>query len=53
VYRRTFTKGIALVNPTTSTYTVSLGGSYKDLDGVRRTSITMAPHTGEVLVKAS
>jgi hypothetical protein len=53
VYRRNFTKGIALVNPTTSTYTVSLGGSYKDLDGVRRTSITMAPHTGEVLVRVS
>jgi hypothetical protein len=50
VYRRNFTQGIALVNPTSSSYTVSLGGSYKDLDGVVRTTVTLAPHTGEVFV---
>ncbi len=52
VYRRNFTKGISLVNPTSSTYTVSLGGTYKDLDGVARASATLAPHTGEVFVAA-
>lgn len=52
VYRRTFTKGIALVNPTASAYNVSLGGQYKDLDGVTRTSVTLPPRTGEVFVKA-
>lgn len=49
VYRRSFTKGLALVNPTTSTVTVALGRTYADLAGVTRTSLTMAPNTGEVL----
>jgi hypothetical protein len=52
VYRRNFTKGLSLVNPTASAYTVALGGSYRDLDGATRTSITLAPHSGEVFVNA-
>lgn len=49
VYKRSFTNGMAFVNPTTAAVTVSLGGTYKDLDGNSRTSITLAPNTGEVV----
>ena len=51
VYRRDFSAGIALVNPTTASVTLSLGGTYRDLSGVERTSITLTPNTGDVLVK--
>ncbi len=44
---------MALVNPTTTAVTVNLGGTYKDLGGVRRTSITLPANTGEVLVKST
>lgn len=51
VYQRTFERGKALVNPTGTTRTVSLGGSYVTLQGKTVTSITLAPHTGDVLRK--
>jgi hypothetical protein len=51
VYMRDFTGGKVLFNPSTSSYAVSLGGSYKNLDGTQVTSITMNPHTGEILLK--
>ena len=52
VYHRSFGKGRVLVNPTTTSRTVSLGAAYIGLDGVRRTTITLAPHTGDVLRQA-
>ena len=52
VYRRDFTNGTALVNPTGSPATVRLGGTYRDLDGVIRSSVTLPPNTGEVLLAA-
>ena len=51
VYRRDFTAGMALVNPTTATVTVNLGGTYRDLNGVQQSSITLAANQGEVLTK--
>jgi len=51
VYRRDFSNGIAIVNPTTATATVSLGGTYRDLNGVLRSSVTLAANCGEVLTK--
>jgi hypothetical protein len=51
VYRRDFTNGIALVNPTTATATVNLGGTYRDLNGVQRSSITLTASQGEVFTK--
>jgi len=48
-YERDFTSGKALVNPTTATVTVPLGGSYYTLGRQRVTSVTLAPHTGEVV----
>ena len=53
VYRRDFTRGISLVNPTPSTTTVLLGNCYVDLDGVMfpaGSSITLGPNQGDVLV---
>lgn len=52
VYQRSFQRGKVLVNSTTTARTVSLGGTYRDLSGTRRTSVTLPPGSGEVLVKA-
>jgi hypothetical protein len=52
VYTRHFTGGTVLVNPTTAAVTVSLGGSYRTLQGDVVTSITLQPHTGDVLTFA-
>ncbi len=52
VYQREFTKGLALVNPTTTTVTVPLSQPMTTLDGKTVSSLTMAPNTGEVLTGA-
>ena len=52
VYQRSFTNGRVLVNPTTATLSVGLGGSYVNLDGATVTSVTLAPHTAEILTVA-
>lgn len=51
VYRRDFTGGMALVNPTTATVTVVLGATYRDLNGTQRSSLTLGPNSAEVLTK--
>jgi hypothetical protein len=48
-FERNFTTGKVLVNPSTSTWTVSLGASYRDLAGHRMTTATLAPDTGLIL----
>lgn len=53
VYQRTFTKGLALVNPTTTRVTVPLPQPMSTLDGSIVTTLIMAPNTGEVLTAAS
>lgn len=51
VHRRAFTNGLALVNPTLSTQSVSLGGLYSG-SGLQHAAVaTMAPQTGLVLVR--
>ncbi len=52
-YQRTFSKGKVFVNPTGSSFTISLDGSYRTLDGRTVTSITLPSNRGAVLVKAS
>jgi hypothetical protein len=49
VHRRTFSSGLALVNPTSATQSVALGASHSGsgLSGV--SAVTMAPRTGLVL----
>jgi hypothetical protein len=51
LYERSFTNGIAVVNPTGSSASINLGGSYKDLNGQTMTSETLAPNTGDVFIK--
>ena len=52
VYKRVFSNGLVLVNPTTSRATVALSAPYTNLDGNVVTSVTLAPHTGQVLTLA-
>jgi Hypothetical glycosyl hydrolase family 15 len=49
VYLRDFAAGKVLVNPTAASVFIPLGGAYVDLDGNLVTSITLAPHTGQIL----
>ena len=49
VYQRDFRDGRALVNPTSESYVVELGGTYRDLNGIERSSVVLGPHSGEVL----
>ncbi|MGN6378081.1 MAG: hypothetical protein ACTHNU_03955 [Gaiellales bacterium] len=49
VYQRQFTNGIALVNLSGGSQTVSLGGTYYDVSGKSMTSITLTNGTGAVL----
>jgi Hypothetical glycosyl hydrolase family 15 len=51
IYRRTFTLGIVAVNPGTSAATISLGGSYHNLQGNIVTSMSIPAHSGEIFIK--
>jgi Hypothetical glycosyl hydrolase family 15 len=50
VYERSFTNGLAIVNPGTSSVTVTLGTTYQNLDGNLVTQETLAPNSGDVLL---
>jgi hypothetical protein len=51
LYVRRFKHGKAIVNPTTKTTRVKLGGRYLDLQGHHVKSIVLKGHTGNVFVK--
>ena len=53
VYMRTYSTGLAIVNPSPDqAYTVTLpANTYKDLYGRAITTVTMQPYSGLVLVK--
>ena len=52
-WERTFTGGLVVVNPTSSTVEVSLGGTYTGSGLTNATSAVMAPNTGLVLQGSS
>jgi len=52
VFRRKFANGKVVVNPSTGTYRVRLGGAYIDESGDRRHWVRLGPHDAAVLVKA-
>lgn len=52
-YRRDFSGGSSLVNPTDGAISVDLGAPYITMDGATVTSVTMEPNQGQVLVRAS
>jgi putative glycosyl hydrolase-like family 15 (GHL15) protein len=49
VWKRAFTDGLVLVNPTTATVSVDLGGTYSGSGLTRVTSVTMPPNTALIL----
>ena len=49
VHRRSFEKGLVLVNPTGSNQAVSFGGTYSGSGLTNATGATMAPHTALIL----
>jgi len=49
VYQRQFSNGIALVNVSGASQTVSLGATYYDVNGNAMSSVTLANGTGIVL----
>ena len=49
VYKRDLTKIKVLVNPTSEIYTVTLDGTYLDLDGAFVSSVTLTGYTGTLL----
>ena len=51
LYRRRFTDGLVLVNPTTSPLTAELGGRYSGSGLTRARRTVIAPHNGLVLVE--
>jgi hypothetical protein len=52
-YKRNFTNGIVVVNPTKNPVTVTLDRQYRNLQGqLVSGNLTMAANTGDVLVKA-
>ena len=53
LYVRTFQSGKVIVNPTTSSHSISLGRRYKDLSGDYRSgSISLPAHTAQILKNA-
>jgi putative glycosyl hydrolase-like family 15 (GHL15) protein len=52
-WRRNFTGGTVLVNPSSSTVTVSLDKAYLNADGTSTTSVTLAPTTGAILTSTT
>jgi hypothetical protein len=52
-WRRNFSGGTVLVNPSTSTVTVDLGQPYVDANGTTTSSVSLAPTTGAVLTTAA
>jgi hypothetical protein len=48
-WRRNYSNGTVVVNPTTSTVTVDLGGTYYTDDGTATSSVTLGPTTGAIL----
>jgi Hypothetical glycosyl hydrolase family 15/Bacterial Ig-like domain len=49
LYQRTFTNGIAIVNPTTTTITTPLPTTYHTQTGTTTTQITLPPNTAAIL----
>ena len=49
VYRRAYTRGLVVVNPTRGTRVVDLGGSYERLGGRKVTSVRLPPASAALL----
>ena len=52
-YLRRFAHGVSVVNPGSTWVSVDLGGTYRTLDGRTLSKLSLAPHSGDVLVSSS
>lgn len=50
LYLRSFSKGLVIVNPTTSTASIGLPQLYRDVDRVLVGSVTLSPNTARILL---
>lgn len=50
-YKRTFTAGVVVVNPTSGAVTVPLGGAYKTLSGQSVSSVRVNGHAAAILLR--
>jgi len=51
MYVRDFKNGKVVVNPTGSTNSMNLGGSYVTIGGANKSSITLKANTAEIFLK--
>jgi hypothetical protein len=51
VYRRSFARGLVLVNPGTSTQRVTLPSTYRSLSGEAVTRVVLRPHRARILTQ--
>ncbi|HYW29466.1 MAG TPA: putative glycoside hydrolase [Gaiellales bacterium] len=49
VYQRSFSNGRVVVNPSTATVRLALGAAYQTPSGASVSSLTLAPHTAQIL----
>lgn len=49
MYERNYTNGLVVVNPSASSASLGLNGTYQTLDGAQVTSLTLGAYSGEVL----
>jgi hypothetical protein len=47
---RNYTSGKVLFNPSESTYTINLGQTYRLLNGLSVSSVTLGSHSAEILL---
>jgi hypothetical protein len=52
IFRRSFSRGLVIVNPTRHARSVRLRSAYRRLDGSMERSAHLGPHSGEVLVRS-
>jgi hypothetical protein len=50
VYMRDFTAGKVLFNPSASSYTITLGQTYRLINGLSVSSVTLGPNSAEILL---
>lgn len=53
IYEREYSKGLVLINPSSESFQIKLGGEYKDLIGVITDTVTFGSHEGGILIKRS
>jgi len=53
LYEREYSKGLVLINPSSESVQINLGGEYKNLDGNIVETLTLGSHEGKILLKIS